>query len=114
MGWKVTKKEIAPSGAGRYWFEDGEGNKAFLIVWSDGTTTLPVVNGMKCESPKILDELQEAIRIIAALEGWGRVPKPETALTTGRITLWAPDEGETPVLATGTDYAALIAPKVVT
>ena len=62
MGWKVVRKEVAPSGAGRYWFEDGRGNRAFLIVWSDGTTTLPVVNGMKRESPEILDELKEAIR----------------------------------------------------
>jgi len=60
------------------------------------------------------DKLQEAIRIIAALEGWKRTPKLETVLQYGYIELWAPDEEGTPVLVTGRNYAALIAPKVVT
>lgn len=59
------------------------------------------------------DKLQEAIRLIAAFEGWERVPKPETALGRGLITLWVPDKEGVPVLATGPRYAAWIAPRVV-
>lgn len=59
------------------------------------------------------DKLQEAIRLIAAFEGWKRVPKPETALRLGNIVLWATEEPDTPVLATAAEYAAWIAPKVV-